>query len=377
MATMTSHCGTPSYTLQGGHAELFVSVQGGHMTGSFQADGKKVSPFWVAPWWREACREEDPWIVRLLRGDFFCFPFGSNAEPHAGRTYPLHGRTANDCWDLVSRERTGGAASLTLRMDLDPGEVEKTLRLEDGSPVVYISHLVKGFAGKAPVGHHPTLSCGDEPGAAIIDISEPLAGFTLPSPVDIPENKGYSLLAADTPVTDRRKVPTVYGGLADLTRYPVRRGHEDGVIYISDPSRPFCFTSVAFPSRGYLYFHLKDSKVLHQTIFWMCDGGRYTAPFSGRATGVLGAEEITGYFFNGMKSSVEANPLSARGYPTCLEFSAASPRRISLIMGVVPIPSGFTGVRDIVRKDGATITIHGRNGEKFDVSCKVDFLAGA
>jgi len=109
----------------------------------------------------------------------------------------------------------------------------------------------------------------------------------------------------------------------------------------------------------------------------MCDGGRYTAPFSGRATGVLGAEEITGYFFNGMKSSVEANPLSARGYPTCLEFSAASPRRISLIMGVVPIPSGFTGVRDIVRKDGATITIHGRNGEKFDVPCKVDFLAGA
>jgi hypothetical protein len=376
MGNMTSFCGTPSYVLQGGQAEVQVSVQGGHMTGTFLAGGKRVSPHWVAPWWKEAPREEDPWIVRLLRGDFFCFPFGGNAEPYGGLSHALHGRTANDCWDLVARERSGGSARLTLRMDLEPGEVEKSLRIDDGSPVIYISHVVSGHPGKAPVGHHPTLDCGDVPGAAIIDLSEPLAGFTLPSPVDIPENKGYALLESDTEVKDRRKVPTVYGGVADLTRYPVRRGHEDGVIYLCDASRPFSFTSVSFPSRGYLYFQLKNPSVLHQTIFWMCDGGRYGAPFSGRATGVLGAEEITGYFFGGIKPSVEPNPLSARGSPTCLEFSAAAPRRIPLIVGVVPIPAGFTGVKDITAKDGATVTIQGRGGEKIDVPCRTDFLAG-
>ena len=83
-------------------------------------------------------------------------------------------------------------------------------------------------------------------------------------------------------ITDRTKVPTVYGGFADITRYPVRRGHEDGVMFVSDPSLPFAFTSVTMPEKGLLYFQLKDSRVFSETIFWMCDGGRYSAPFIGR-----------------------------------------------------------------------------------------------
>ena len=35
--------------------------------------------------------EDADWIIRLLRGDFFCLPFGSNVEPVGGRKYLLHG----------------------------------------------------------------------------------------------------------------------------------------------------------------------------------------------------------------------------------------------------------------------------------------------
>lgn len=374
MRAIVSECGQPSYTLQNSHADLRVSVQGGHLTGSFAVGGKQVSPFWTAPWWKEPCREEDPWIVRLLRGDFFCLPFGGNAEPHEGRSYPLHGKTANECWDLVSRDPAAG--TLALRMELEPGEVVKTIRLEPGAPVIYQGHRVSGLSAKMPVGHHPTLWCGEEPGGAIVDMSEPVAGFTLPGHVGVPETQGYALLAAGVEITDRGRVPTVYGGTADLGRYPLRRGHEDGVQFICDPKKEFCFTSVAFPSRGYLYFNLKDPRVLSSTVFWMCDGGRYGAPFSGRATGVLGAEETTGLFFSGIGPSVQPNELQKRGFRTFHEFSASSPTDVRLIMGVAPIGTGFTGVADIVRKDAATVSIRGRGGERIDVPCRVDFLAG-
>ncbi len=96
----------------------------------------------------------------------------------------------------------------------------------------------------------------------------------------------------------------------------------------------------------------------------MCDGGRYAPPFSGRATGVLGAEEITTYFFHGVKESVEKNSLQEKGYKTFLEFTAAKPTDVKLIMGMVPVRKDFAGVKDIVRKDASTITILGRGGEK-------------
>jgi hypothetical protein len=374
MAAMTSFCGQPSYTLTNRHTDLRVSVQAGQLTAVFTAGAKQASPFWVAPWWKEPCREEDPWIVRMLRGDFFCLPFGGNAEPWEGRSCALHGNTANECWEMVSRSEADGA--LSLRMEYGAGEVVKTLRLEPGAPVIYQSHRVSCLGARMPVGHHPTLWCGDSPGAAFVDMSEPIAGFTLPAPVGTPETQGYALLASGTRITDRRRVPTVYGTVADLTRYPIRRGHEDGVQYICDQKKPFCFTAVSFPSRGFVYFQLKDPRVLCSTVFWMCDGGRYGAPFSGRATGVLGAEEVTGCFFSGLKESVQENALSREGFRTHLDFPAAAAVDVRFIMGVAPIGADFAGVQDITAKDASTVTIRGRGGEKIDVACRADFLAG-
>jgi hypothetical protein len=376
MKGMKAICGQPCYAVASDKVQAFVTVQGGHMTAEFEGKGQPLAPFFTAPWWREPWVEDTDWIMRLLRGDFFCLPFGSNVEPVDGRKYLLHGRTANECWEPVRFEEKKGETSLVARMDLDePGSgVEKTIRVVDGEPVIYQRHVVRGLGMKSPVAHHPTLQCPDAPGSAIVDISPPLAGFTLPVPVDVPENKGYGLLVPNVPVTDRTKVPTVYGGFADVSRYPVRRGHEDGVLYVSDPSRNFTFTSVTMPEKGLLYFQIKDPRVFSETIFWMCDGGRYSAPFNGRATGVLGTEEITGYFWMGLKPSIEPNHLAQKGYQTSIQFRKDVPQDFRLIMGTIPVAKDFAGVADIIRKDAATITIVGRGGQRIDVRCRVDAL---
>ncbi len=376
MGRMTTHCGQPCYAPASDRVKVFLTVQGGHLTAEFSGAGRTFAPFWVSPWWREPYIEDTDWIMRVLRGDFFCLPFGSNVEPVGGRKYMLHGQTANDCWELQRIEEKRGESTLVVRMDLDnPGaEVEKSIRLVDGQPVIYQRHVVRGLDLKSPVAHHPTLRCPEHPGAAIIDISPPRAGSTIPVPADIPENKGYSLLAPGVAITDRTKVPTVYGGFADVSRYPLRRGHEDGVLFVSDPGLDFAFTSVAIPEEGFLYFQLKDPKVFSETIFWMCDGGRYSSPMNGRATGVLGAEEITGYYWMGIKPSQEPNHLTKQGYRTVVDFTPDTPQDFRLIMGVVPVSKDFAGVKDIVRKDAGNITIIGRGGQRIDMPCAVDFL---
>jgi hypothetical protein len=146
------------------------------------------------------------------------------------------------------------------------------------------------------------------------------------------------------------------------------------VQFASDPSREFCFSSVTFPSEGYLFFQLKDPRQLSSTLLWRSNGGRHYPPWSGRVRGALGLEEITAYFAFGARQSAEPNPFSRRGWRTCLELRQDRPTEVRLIMGLAGVPAGFQGVRDITRDAGAVL-IHGLGGETLRVPCRLDFLA--
>jgi hypothetical protein len=372
---ITTNSGQPSYTIQNQQVKVFMTVRGGHFTAAFACGEKTIDPFFTAPWWQEAPVDVDD-IEAVLRGDFFCFPFGGNSDPYQGIKHPVHGKTANACWDFVSLRENAQENMLTLTMNLDPlpGKVAKQIRIAAGEPVVYHQHTIQGFQGKMPVGYHPTLQLPDQIGAALIDISAPLTGFTTPVPMEEPQNRGYSQLQLNVEITDRTKVPCIDGKTVDLTRYPRPKGFEDLVVFISDPAKDFTFTAASVVAEGYLYFQLKNPRVLAQTLFWMSNGGRHYAPWNGRVTGVHGFEEVTAFYHYGIKPSLESNFFQAKGYKSYLEFETEKPTAVKLIMGVIPIDKGFKGVRDIVRKNASTITILGRGGEKIDVPCHVDFL---
>jgi hypothetical protein len=168
-------------------------------------------------------------------------------------------------------------------------------------------------------------------------------------------------------------VPTNDGTTVDLTRYPTPRGYEDLVLFASDPKREFTFTSVSVPVGRYLYFQLKNPRVLGQTLFWMSNGGRHYAPWNGRVRSVLGVEEITAYFHYGLERSVQKNPLNDLGSPTSIHLDGKK-ASFRLIMGLVAVDRGFMGVKEIVRRDESTVSVLGRGGENFDIPCRVDFL---
>jgi len=84
--------------------------------------------------------------------------------------------------------------------------------------------------------------------------------------------------------------------------YPARRGFDDLVMLSADPDLPFAWNAVTFPAQRYVWFSLRDPRVLRHTIFWISNGGRHYAPWNGRHTGVLGLEDITSYFHMGRRS---------------------------------------------------------------------------
>ena len=81
----------------------------------------------------------------------------------------------------------------------------------------------------------------------------------------------------------------------------------------ADPKLPFAWNAVTFPRERYVYFALRDPRMLRHTILWISNGGRHYAPWNGRHVNVMGLEEITGNFHMGLAESAQRNPLNERG----------------------------------------------------------------
>ena len=71
--------GQPSWRIASKEVEAFVTETGGHLGPvTFKLGGRKIAPYSVAPWAKEKLDRSTPNIIKALRGDFFCMPFGGN-----------------------------------------------------------------------------------------------------------------------------------------------------------------------------------------------------------------------------------------------------------------------------------------------------------
>lgn len=370
--------GQPSWQLLSDRVEAFVTQTGGHLGPvTFDRRGRKCQPYSVAPWAREDVRPPLIPILRVLRGDFFCLPFGGNSTPFNGEQHPVHGETANARWRYESLVRHDGTTSLhlSLRTRIRQGRIDKRIFLVDGETTLYSEHVVSGMQGPINPGHHAMLRFPNAPGSGVVSTSRFVYGQVLPGPFESAENGGYSCLRPGAEFKSLSRVPTATGGTADLSRFPARRGFEDLVLLVSDASEPFAWTAVTFPQERFVWFALKDPEVLRETVIWISNGGRHYPPWSGRHTGVMGLEEVTAYFHLGLAESARPNPLSRRGFPTCVLMSPTKPFTVRYIMGVSAVPAGFDRViavdADLKRH---SVTLHAASGKKARASVRVDFL---
>ena len=374
--------GQPSWRLASSSVEAFVTELGGHLGPiTFDRKGRKLQPYSVAPWAEEETDPSLPSIIKALRGDFFCLPFGGNTTPFGRERHPIHGETANARWQFRSLETKAGRSCLhlSLKTKVRPGQVDKRIWVVDGQNTVYSQHVVTGMSGPMNLGHHAMLKFPDLPGSGFVTTSRFVYGQVFPQAFELPENLGYSWLKPGAEFKSLERVPTQNGETADLTRYPARRGFEDLVMLVSDAKAPFAWTAVSFPRERYVWFALKDPRVLRETVFWLSNGGRHYPPWNSRHINVMGLEEVTSYFHIGLAESACKNPISRKGFPTCLALNPKKPLVVSYIMGMADIPAGFDRVVSIRPVQGnRAILLKSASGKQAQAAVDVSFLqAGA
>lgn len=362
--------GAASWQLKSDVVQLALTQTGGHLGPvTFKLGKKSVQPFHVAPWHNEKrTREGLPPILDVLRGDFFCMPFGRNDTPYGKEKYPAHGETANREWKLEAANELSLRTSLKTK--IRAGTVVKDLSLRPGETALYIRHQLEGFSGPMSFGHHAMLKFNSE---AQLSTGPFVYGQVFPGQFEDPALGGYSTLKAGATFKSLNRVPLAAGGFADLSRYPAREGFEDLVMICADRSKPLAWTAAAFPKEGYVWFALKDPTVLASTVLWHSNGGRHYAPWNSRHRAVLGLEEVTSYFHSGIAESVAKNPVSDRGIPTSLTLSPKKSLNVNYVMAVAPISAKFGAVKSITPINGG-VRLTDACGHEVEVAVDTAFL---
>ena len=92
------------HSIQNEKVKVGVTEECGHLYPvQFFINNKIVEPLNVAPWSEEKFEDDSmPPMLRMLRGDFFCAPFG-DSDTLEDETR-AHGSTANEKWNLINKD---------------------------------------------------------------------------------------------------------------------------------------------------------------------------------------------------------------------------------------------------------------------------------
>jgi hypothetical protein len=366
----------PSWVLATPQVELALTRLGGHMAPvTFYRDtDHPVQPYHITPWQGEKHDYPVPVLVPL-RGDFFCLPFGGNDTAVNGEKHPPHGETAGSKWTFVGSKKSGDVLTLTTTLEtkIRPGRVTKELSLVDGENVVYSRHLIEGFAGPTPLGHHATLAMPETEGAFRVSTSPLQFGMVAPGLFSDPAKAEYQALQIGGRFTDLHKVPAAWKGAADadLASLPARKGFADLVLLLNTPGERAWVTATR-RDEGWVWFALKDPAVLTGTLFWLENHGRHGMPWLGR-NNCVGIEDITGHWADGLAASTAPNVLTREGLRTAIDLSASRPTAVNYIQGVVRVPPGFDEVKTLEFSPG-TVTFISTGGLRVTAPVRHEFL---
>lgn len=348
--------GALSFSLNHDLVSLHVTREGGMLAPvEFKLGDRVVSPYSLSPWKPDEVDAGLPVLLKNLRGDFLCLPFGPQENG------PPHGETANHAWSLVSETEN----SLTLSIDASDvsAKITKTISLRPGHTAIYYEHRISGLEGDFSYGNHPVLDLSHiTEGGARVSVSPFRWASVYPEVFSNPADGARQALRIAALFSDLAEVPLEEGGTTDLTRYPARAGCDDLVMMVSEDAtqeQPFAWTAVVMD--GYVWFSLKKTADFPATLFWLSNGGRSAAPWESRHLGRLGIEDVCSHFCDGVDLS-RKDMLHNLAVPTTRRFSKDEPVTLRNIQAVAAVPENFGIVKSIVPSGENKVTLTDENG---------------
>ncbi|MCU0795101.1 MAG: hypothetical protein MUF31_04115 [Akkermansiaceae bacterium] len=353
--------GCESVEIASDQVRVHVTLVGGMSTAVFQVEGREVSPYSLSPWKPSEVSPDLPGLLRVLRGEFLCLPFGPQTDG------PPHGAGANEEWSVKSHDAT----SLDLAMHAaDTGaSLVKSYQVREGESAIYYDYRISGLSGSWSYGTHPILDASKLPeGSARVSVSPFRMASVYPGWFSNPDAGERQALQPSARFDDLTAVPLLAGGTTDLTRWPARRGFDDLVMMVNEPateSQPFAWSAVVMD--GYVWIALKSPADFPATLFWMSNGGRDAEPWNGRHLGRIGIEEVCSHFCDSVDRSRE-DLLANEGIPTTREFHAHETCRLGMIHLVASVPKGFDLVKSVTPVGDSTVRITDSHGTQVESS---------
>jgi hypothetical protein len=293
------------------------------------ADGRQVSPMHIAPWAEEPGMETQPGVLRRLRGEWPCLPFGYSSPPEgyaaewarlfapASADEEAHGPCANNPWRWEKAE--GGILKLSIDY---PGSspvrrVERTITPDPSGPAIDLEFRVEAREDcRLAIGLHPTFRLPLAEGAARIEPGRFDHGLTYPGPVE----KGAEYFAEGARFADLSSVPTRDGRRVDASRVPLAADTEE-LLQLNGIDGTAAFANHA---EGYRVRLSWQKEHFPSLLLWFSNRGRKGIPWRGRNL-CLGVEPICSPFGFGPATAAADNPIARSGTPTALAFKPSEP----------------------------------------------------
>ena len=301
----------------------------------FEAPGRRpFAPLQVAPWADEPGHAALPGILRRLRGEWPCVPFGRCDRPGdlPSAWSPLdpgddwgHGYASHHAWSWLPEPDP-----LALTLQIEPpasspvSRLRRQVRAVDGAPALDIRlDITTRAACVLPVALHPTLRL--DAGRVQLDIAHAGPGLTYPVPAE-----PSSRLQPDTPFTRLDAAPLAGGGTVDLSRYPQPADSEE-LLQLTQVSGP---VRAHYLDQGWTLTLDWDRTQLPDLMLWVSHRGRPQPPWNSRHW-ALGLEPVNGAFDLGRVARAPADhPLAGRAG---LAFEAGQTRTLHYRLSAEPM----------------------------------------
>lgn len=311
-------------------------------------DGRTVQPFAIAPWSDDPERDPRydglPPLLKRLRGDWACVPFGmpqmrgdlpsawvpgTTEDPSLGMFF--HGPSANLPFELARS---------------DPGFLEFKLEYPVEHPIAVVRRSIRGVPGRTmleygleiaarrttalPIGIHPVFRLPQAAGAAELHIAgEATRVYTYPADAE----PGVSRLAHDRVFETLDAARDKDGQRMDLSRHPLPMPTEEVVLV----GHVAGHAGLVNRPEGYRVDLNWDRNAFPSCNLWISNRGRTSFPWNGRHC-ALGIEPVVAPWDLGVAvANNQTTPLRAAGVRTAMEFRAGETWSTSYSIEVSPL----------------------------------------
>jgi hypothetical protein len=294
------------------HGEAELQAQGG-MLGPLTLrlkDGRAVQPMFLAPWLDDPATRNLPPLLRDLRGELPCAPFGRTDFPEGTKGWTRrdpgdeweHGYSANQAWSLITADEG------LIRIGIDYPErapirrLERQITADPDAAALDISLTIYPRAdAHVPVALHPTFRV--PPGGIELRPGPFARAVAYP----VPAEPGVSRLIPDSTALDLASLPAIQGTL-DLSHLPLAVKTEE-LLQLEACQSPFSLYYKAEKVEVRLSW---DQQKLPDVMLWVSNAGRAAFPWNSRNY-ALGVEPVNGAFDLGRVAAPPTDhPLAAR-----------------------------------------------------------------